>query len=132
MSAGDRLKDALTALQASSSGGLKRVTVSALCELAKVSRNSLYRYHPGVLDELRKCQRTVDQAAPARSRNAPHPQHEELVSLRNQIPKLIALIDHYFAAYREAQTMLTRREQELAELRSRMDLKPTRLVQRST
>ena len=130
MSAGDRLKEALTALKASSSGSLERVTVSALCELAKVSRNSLYRYHPGVLEELRKCQRTIDRATMARSRNASYPQHDELLSLRSQIPKLIALVDHYFAAYREAQAMLTRREQELAELRRRVDFKPTGLVRR--
>lgn len=131
MSAADRLKQALATLKAPSSGTAERVTVSALCELAKVSRNSLYRYHPGVLHELRKHQRASNQgAAAARSHNRVYPQHEELVSLRLQIPKLVALVDHYYSAYREAQALLTRREQELAELRHRLDSKPIRLVQR--
>jgi hypothetical protein len=131
MSAADQLKQALATLTSSSSDKAERVTVSALCELAKVSRNSLYRYHPGVLRELRKYQHTSNRGAAAvRSHNAVYPQHEELLSLRLQIPKLVALIDHFYSAYREAQELLTRREQELAELRHRLDSKPVRLVQR--
>jgi len=131
MSAADRLEQALATLMASSSDRPGRVTVSALCELARVSRNSLYRYHPGVLHELHKHQRASDRrAVAARSHSAVYPQHEELVSLRLQIPKLVALVDHYYSAYREAQALLSRREQELAELRQRLDSRPMRLVQR--
>lgn len=131
MPAADQLKQALATLMASSSDRPERVTVSALCELAKVSRNSLYRYHPDVLHELRKHQRASDcRAVAVRSQNTVYPQHEELVSLRLQIPKLVALVDHYYSAYREAQVLLTRRERELAELRHRLDSKPIRLAQR--
>lgn len=42
----DRLRQALTTLRSSASDSPERVTVSALCQLANVSRNSLYRYHP--------------------------------------------------------------------------------------
>jgi hypothetical protein len=130
MSAADQLKQALAILMASSSDSPGRVTSSALCELAKVSRNSLYRYHPDVLHELRKHQRASDRGGAAARSHTVDPQHEELVSLRLQIPKLVALVDHYYSAYREAQALLTRREQELAELRHRLDSEPIRLVQR--
>jgi hypothetical protein len=131
VSAAEQLIQALATLKASSFGSAERVTVSALCELAKVSRNSLYRYHQDVLQELRKHQRASDRrTAAARSHGSVYPQHEELVSLRLQIPKLVALVDHYYSAYREAQALLTRRERELAELRQRLDSKPIRLIQR--
>ena len=51
----DRLRQALETLTASASDRPERVTVSALCQLANVSRNSLYRYHP---DVLRACANT--------------------------------------------------------------------------
>lgn len=131
MSAADRLKQALATLTASTTDRSARLTVSALCELAKVSRNSLYRYHPGVLLELRKHQRASDRRVAAdRSNKHVYPQHQELVSLRHQIPKLVALVDHYYSAYREVKALLDRREIELTELRQRLDLKPIRLVQR--
>ena len=37
--------------------------------------------------------------------------------LREQLGKLAALVDHYFAAWQDAHLMLERRERELAELR---------------
>jgi hypothetical protein len=80
---------------------------------------------------LRKHQRANDRrTVAASSQDSLYPQHEELVSLRLQIPKLVALVDHYYSAYQEAQALLTRREQELAELRKQVDSKPVRLVRR--
>jgi hypothetical protein len=61
-------------------------------------------------------------------RHAVDAQHAELVALRDQTTKLAALVDHYYAAYREAQALLTRREQELAELRRRLDPMPIRIA----
>jgi hypothetical protein len=131
MSAADQLKQALASLTASTTDRSRRLTVSALCELAKVSRNSLYRYHPAVLRELREHQRASDRrAAAVSSKKNVYPQHEELVSLRLQIPKLVALVDQYYAAYREVKALLDRREKELVELRQRLDSKPIRLVSR--
>lgn len=39
--------------------------------------------------------------------------------------QLAALVDHYFAAYRETTTLLERRERELAQLRKQL---PARLT----
>jgi hypothetical protein len=36
--------------------------------------------------------------------------------LREQVVKLAALVDHYYAAWQENRTLLERRERELAEL----------------
>lgn len=124
----DRLKQALATLTSPGSGIPGRVTVSALCQLANVSRNSLYRYHPGILRALREHQRVRDGAKLACSRNSLHPVQAELAVLRHQTAKLAALVDHYYAAYREAQGLLSRREQELADLRRRLDAKPATIA----
>ena len=124
----DRLRQALVILTARASDSLERVTVSALCQLANVSRNSLYRYHPDVLRALREHQRQRESSVSARLRHAVYPQQAELIALRHQTTKLAALVDHYYAAYREAQALLGRREQELAELRRRLDSKPVRIA----
>jgi hypothetical protein len=47
--------------------------------------------------------------------------------LREQLAKLGALVDHYYAAYREAGSLLARRERELADLRRQLDSRPTPL-----
>lgn len=120
--AAERLKQALASLAASVDP--KGLTVSALCELARISRNSLYRYYPEVLSALRTLQRAHRPAGDASLREIAHRQREELAELRRQIPKLAALVDHYYAAYREAQTLLGRREREIADLRRRLDSKP--------
>jgi hypothetical protein len=104
-----------------------RVTVSALCQLANVSRNSLYRYHTDILRALREHQRSSDSGVTIRHRPAGD-QQAELVTLRHQTAKLAALVDHYYCAYREAQALLSRREQELAELRRRLDSKPASIT----
>jgi len=117
--AGERLREALHELirQQQVSGGVTAaLTAKALCELAGVSRNTLYRYHPAVLHKLHKLRR--------RHHREPSPERQDLQRLRNdnedlrrQATKLAALVDHYFAAWQEASTLLARRERELAELR---------------
>ncbi len=109
-----RLHDALAELAAGS--GPDALTASALCELAGVSRNALYRYHPDVLHELRKLQH--------RRRRDPGPAKRDLQQLRDDneelrqhLAKLAALVDHYFAAWQETSSLLRRRERELADLR---------------
>ncbi|MGA3156589.1 MAG: hypothetical protein ABSE43_03360 [Steroidobacteraceae bacterium] len=103
------------------------VSVSALCEMANISRNSLYRYHPDVLRALREHQRRINSAPVIRCRVSDD-QQAEVITLRRQTAQLAALIDHYYAAYREVQALLNRREQELAQLRRQLDSKPVRLA----
>jgi hypothetical protein len=127
-SAAERLKQALATLTAPGPDSREHVTVSALCLLANVSRNSLYRYHPEVLRTVRQHQRVQHDAKLARSPNSLYPVQAELAALRHQMAKLAALVDHYYAAYHEAQGLLSRREHELANLRRRLDAKPTTIA----
>ncbi len=93
-----------------------RPTVSELCRVARVSRNSLYRYHLGILKALRKHQRRRPAStSSAGARDAP---------LRRDTENLAALVDHYYAAYREASVLLARRDCELSEFRRTLDKKP--------
>ena len=74
-----------------------------------------------ILDKLqRQRERSVTPSACKRA----SAQQSELLALRHQVPNLVALVDHYYAAYRESQALLERREQEVAELRRRLDSKP--------
>jgi hypothetical protein len=100
-----------------------KVTVAELCRLANVSRNSLYRYHAPILAELRTHQRPESSARTRALRSAERHRSENTL-LRDRNTKLAALVDHYFAAYREAAALLKRRDRELAELRSPLHLQP--------
>ncbi|HUO96097.1 MAG TPA: hypothetical protein VMT92_07675 [Steroidobacteraceae bacterium] len=122
----ERLKDALAALTGPSADD-RAPTVTALCRRADVSRNSLYRYHPDVLEALHAYRRRRLIHSTCESGTAVRRLQSELSNTREQIPKLVALIDHYYAAYQEARTLLDRRERELAELRRRLDAKPSRV-----
>ena len=51
----------------------------------------------------------------------------ENAQLREQLAKLAALVDHYYGAYREAQSLLARRERELAKLQRKLDCAPAPL-----
>jgi hypothetical protein len=99
------------------------MTVAELCRLADVSRNSLYRYHAPILAELRKHQRP-DSSARTRARRSAERHRSENALLRDRVTKLAALVSHYFAAYRETTALLNRRDQELTELRSRLNSQP--------
>jgi hypothetical protein len=92
------------------------LTVTTLCQLAAISRNALYRYHPDILQELREAQlrhRTDRGSAKRVARQL----RQDNDNLRDQVSKLAALVDHYFAAWQEGQQLLARRERELAEVR---------------
>ena len=52
----------------------------------------------------------------------------ENASLRKQLQKLAALVDHYYLAHREARGLLERRERELADLRRSLKTRPISLV----
>jgi AcrR family transcriptional regulator len=130
ISASDRLKSALAALKDSAPHGERRITVAAVCRTADVSRNSLYRYHPEILRTLREQPRRGKVAR--RSSHAAAADRRELSALRLQAKRLAALADHFYAAYIETQALLVRRNQELAELRRRLDSKPLTLIPRAS
>ena len=96
-------------------------TISELCRLAGVSRNAVYRYHPKILAELRRQQ----------GRSADLPGQWAMPSggvdhalLQDQLSKLAALVDHYYAAYRETRALLDRRDRQLAELKRKLNSAP--------
>jgi hypothetical protein len=121
----DRLTQALAALiQADSRAG--SITVTALCQRAGVSRNSLYRYHPTILKELRKSRRQRSRAASSLHQRTFN-QQQKISSLQAINVQLAALVDHYYLAYQEASTLLVRRESELARLRRGLNSTPTLL-----
>jgi len=112
--ASQRLREALAEIAADSAPAMP--TAAALCELAGVSRNALYRYHRDILQELHALQQ---RACPD-----PGPTNREVLrlrqdarELREQVTKLAALVDHYFAAWQETCSLLQRRDRELADLR---------------
>jgi AcrR family transcriptional regulator len=96
-------------------------TISELCRLAGVSRNAIYRYHATILTALRRIQgRSADSPGQwARSTQAVN--HSRL---QDQLSKITALVDHYYAAYRETRALLDRRDRQLAELRRKLNSAP--------
>ena len=100
-------------------------TVAALCRRAGISRNTLYRYYPEALEKIRQLRRgadskAIDQPTIERLRT-------ELSSANAQVSHLVALVDHYFAAYQETRDLLAQRERELAEERRSRGSMPTAL-----
>lgn len=91
-------------------------TAAALCELAGVSRNALYRYHRDILEELHALQQRACPDSGPTNREVLR-LRQEARDLREQLPKLAALVDHYFAAWQETCTLLHRRDRELADMR---------------
>jgi hypothetical protein len=47
--------------------------------------------------------------------------------MRAQLSKLVALVDHYYAAYRETLALVERRDREVAELRRGLKSSPSQL-----
>lgn len=123
-----RLSKALALLKRRNSSDAARQgpTISELCRLAGVSRNAIYRYHPTVLATLRRLQgRSADPPGQwARSAHA-----ADHARLQDQLSKLAALVDHYYAAYRETRALLDRRDRQLAELRRKLNSAPVAIRQ---
>jgi GAF domain-containing protein len=121
-----RLTNALATLTQpdGSEGASQNATVTELCRLAEVSRNSLYRYHTDILRALRKHQCRRPSAAQSKAHKSDEKRRIENVALRDHISKLAALADHHYAAYREAVILLEHRDRELADLRRRLKIKP--------
>jgi hypothetical protein len=121
-----RLKRALATLTEARGDGraAQSTTVTELCRLAGISRNALYRFHTPVLKALRKHQCRRPSAAQSKAVKSDERRRIENLDLRGHISKLAALVDHHYAAYREATMLLERRDRELAELRRRLKIKP--------
>ncbi len=113
-----RLHDALAALLGQPADGKSppTLTASALCQLAGVSRNALYRYHPDVLQSLHEAQ-SRQRARPGAAKRIARQLRQENHELREQLTQLAALVDHYFAAWQETRLQLERRDREVAQLR---------------
>jgi hypothetical protein len=127
--AADRLTQALLTLTHRPRGSEpERATVVELCRRAGVSRNALYRFHRGVLDSLREYQRACDRTEESKMSGTSQKLSTENASLRKQLHKLAALVDHYYLAHREARGLLERRDRELADLRRSLKTKPTSIV----
>ena len=117
-----RLREALATMvqQQGNSASPSALTATTLCELAGVSRNALYRYHRDVVQALHAAQQK-HRPRPDGDRRAAQRLRQDNAVLREQIAKMAALVDHYFAAWQEARLLLQRRDRELAE--SRRDAK---------
>ncbi len=121
---GERLTTALQTLAHRHGDSTQKITVTELCRLADVSRNSLYRYHRTNLNALHKLQHRRVTLAESTLRKSDEQRRVENVALRVRISKLAALVDHYYTAYQETITLLHRREGELAALHRRLKVQP--------
>ena len=93
------------------------LTATTLCELAGISRNALYRYHPDVVQALHAAQQK-HSPRPDGDRRAARQLRQDNAALLEQLAKMASLVDHYFAAWQETRLLLQRRDHEVAELRS--------------
>lgn len=109
-------------------GAAEQMTVAALCRRVGISRNTLYRYYPEALEKIRQLRRRPD------SNVIEQPKIErlrtELSSANTLVRQLVALLDHYVAAYQEARDLLIQRDRELAEERRSRGSTPTALRRR--
>ena len=114
----NRLRDALAEMvrQQAAGGSPEALTATTLCQLAGISRNALYRYHRKVLQDLHDVQRQ-HRGDPGHAKRVVQQLREENDALREQVTKLAALVDHYYAAWQENRALLERRERELAQVR---------------
>lgn len=109
------------------------LTVSALCINAGVSRTTAYKHHSDVIKELRRARgvhRDCLQHDAPQSRSGVLREerlNEENARLRQQFDAAVALLDHYYCAWREVSELLRRREGELAQLRRAVGRAPTLL-----
>jgi hypothetical protein len=125
-----RLTQALETLTKPNQRPTRPATVAELCRLAKVSRNSLYRYHTPILQALRKHHPRGPKSAQAKAKKSAEQRRTENVALREDISKLAALVDHYYTAFQESRVLLERRDRELAELRRGLNSRPVPLLSR--
>jgi hypothetical protein len=119
-SAKQRLIEALSAF--STGSATPRATVAGVCRQASVSRNTLYRYHPDIVQAVSRLRRCGGQHRPSRQTVTLRALRSELAALHTQVSQLVTLADHYHTAAEELRTLLALRDRELAALRD--DLRP--------
>lgn len=100
--------------EVSDSGGT--LTASVLCERAGLSRTALYRYHPEIVEQLRDLQGQRGSEA-IRSKLEVKCLKDENHALALQLTQLAGLVDHYYSAWQDAESLLKRLERELGDLR---------------
>ena len=91
-------------------------TVAKLCEVAGVSRNSVYRYHRDILDEL-----SSRKASAPRRRNDLDLEiarlRNDVATLKERTTQLATLVDRYYSAWRESEDAVLRLNREISEIR---------------
>ena len=116
-SAKQRLAGALASVTSRVPGSTPRPTISAVCRMAGVSRNTLYRYHPDVANAVRRFRDRTGKRSRAARQKALEALRSEISVLRTQLAQLATLADHYYAAAEEQRALVARRDRELATLR---------------
>jgi hypothetical protein len=86
-------------------------TVTNLCRLARVSRNTLYRFYPEIAVDVRYLRRRRTRGPKGRA-TVIRTLRSEIHALRTQVTRLAALVDHYHAAAEELRSQLERRERK--------------------
>ncbi len=123
----NRLTDALSKLTAARPRAPDRITVSGLCNLAGVSRNTVYRYYPDIAEATRRLIGRRGTHRRSAQQNTLGALRSELAMLRAQLSQLATLVDHYHTAAEELRTLLARRDRELATLRDSLRSRSARI-----
>jgi AcrR family transcriptional regulator len=115
-----RLAAALSTLTSEIPRAADRITVSSLCRLAGVSRNTVYRYYPDIAEAARRLNRRRGARRRSAQQDTLCALRSELAVLRAQLAKLATLADHYHTEAEELRALLARRDRDLATGRGRM------------
>jgi AcrR family transcriptional regulator len=110
----NRLADALSTLASAMPPASHRITVSGLCRVAGVSRNTVYRYYPDVAEAARRLNRRRGTRRRSAQLSTLRGLRSELAVLRVQLAKLATLVDHYHTEAEELRALLARRDRDLA------------------
>lgn len=114
----NRLGDALSTLTSRTNPAPPRATVSNLCRLAGVSRNTVYRYYPEVVDSLRRLPHRRGARPYRAQQKTLRALRSKLAALRVQVTQLATLADHYHTEATELRALVARRDREIATLRA--------------
>jgi AcrR family transcriptional regulator len=113
-----RVAEAFATITSMASGSAPRPTISALCGLAGVSRNTLYRYYPDIAKAIRRLGGRNGKPAQLARQKVLAALRSEVSLLRGQVAQMAALADHYYALAEEQRALVARRDRELASLRN--------------
>ena len=113
-----RLREAFSTLTSRSNPSPVRATVSSLCRLAGVSRNTVYRYYPELVESLRRLPRRRGIRQYRAREERLRALRSEIAALHLQVTRLATLADHYHTEATELRALVARRDRELATLRA--------------